>query len=332
MFDQRCAPLLGPVLLCLAGSAAAHHSYAEFDNAQVIEIDGKLRQVSWRNPHATLEVEVADAAGSVVIWDIETLSRNYLVRTGISLESFVIGGPVKVAGWQSKRNPYRMYGTALLSADGSEVVWRSEPRWSRKAYSYGEESGEPSETSSIFRVWASVYGPIGPQAAQPELPLTESARRAVSEFDSERSATLGCQPKGMPIIMFQPTPIELIDRGDSIVIRIEEYDSVREIHMRPDRERESRPPSPGGYSTGRWDGKSLVVETDSVATPYLNARGVPLGAGARFVERFTPSDDGSRLDYRVEVTAPESLMRPVVQERFWGLTVGRARAAVRLRP
>ena len=51
----------------------------------------------------------------------------------------------------------------------------------------------------------------------------------------------------------------------------------------------TQPRTPLGYSVGRWDGKTLVVETSRVSAPYLNADGVPLGAGARFVERFTPT-------------------------------------------
>jgi hypothetical protein len=32
--------------------------------------------------------------------------------------------------------------------------------------------------------------------------------------------------------MGQPFPIELVDRGDSITLRIEEYDAARTIHMK----------------------------------------------------------------------------------------------------
>ena len=87
--------------------------------------------------------------------------------------------------------------------------------------------------------------------------------------------------------------------------------------MSSSEKRENRPRTRLGYSTGRWDGETLVIETDGAETPYLNAQGVPLGAGARLVERFTPSDDGRRLDYQVEITAPEALTRPVALERSW---------------
>jgi hypothetical protein len=320
---SRChTALAAPVLMCATGAALAHHSYAEFDDRQIVEIEGALRTANWINPHANLEVDVTDGNGTTIVWDIETLPRNYLTRTGIPLESFVIGGTVKVAGWQSKRNPNRMYATNLLSADGREMVWRTAPRWSETAYVYGTDGGTATEASSIFRVWGSVYGPPRAQTlsalAGPDAPLTESARKSVQAFDPVNDTTTrGCDPKGMPQIMFIPAPMEILDRGDTILIRIEEYDSVREIHLAPPDDRELRPKTRLGYSTGRWDGRSLVVDTNSVETPFLNSQGVPLGSGARFVERFTPSYDGSRLDYKVEITAPEALTQPVVMERSW---------------
>jgi hypothetical protein len=322
MLSPRHTALAALVLMCAAGAALAHHSYAEFDDRQIVEIEGTLLTAKWINPHASLEVGVTDDKGTTVVWDIETLPRNYLTRTGIPLESFVIGSTVKVAGWQSKRNSNRMYGTNLLAADGREMVWRTAPRWSKTAYGYGTDGGTATEASSIFRVWASVYGPARAQTLSvlsgPAAPLTEAARAAVRAFDPvSDTTTRGCDPKGMPQIMFIPAPMEIVDRGDTIVIHIEEYDSVREVHLAPPDNRELRVKTRLGYSTGRWDGRSLVVDTNSVETPFLSSQGVPLGSGARFVERFTPSDDGSRLDYNVEITAPEALTRPVVVERSW---------------
>ena len=83
--SHRFAAASAAILLCTAGGALAHHSYGEFDSAAVVEIDGKLRSATWVNPHASLAVEVTDAAGKTVVWDIETLPRNYFTRTGIPL-------------------------------------------------------------------------------------------------------------------------------------------------------------------------------------------------------------------------------------------------------
>ena len=121
----------------------------------------------------------------------------------------------------------------------------------------------------------------------------------------------------MPDIMNQPFPIEFVDQGDTILLRIEEYDAVRTIYMRVDANMQAQPEMPLGYSTGRWEGPTLVVDTTRINGRYINNRGVPLGTGARLVERFTPNADGGRLHYSLTITAPDSLTEPVEQKRSW---------------
>jgi hypothetical protein len=136
-------------------------------------------------------------------------------------------------------------------------------------------------------------------------------------FDAVKyNMTMGCTPKGMPIILNVPAPMDFVDRGDTILMRIEEFDTVRTIHMNSDADPAAQPKTLLGYSVGRWEDDTLVVETGSVDSAFL-IQGVPLGPDASFVERFTPSADGNRLHYTLRVTAPTALTRPVEQKRSW---------------
>ena len=98
-------------------------------------------------------------------------------------------------------------------------------------------------------------------------------------------------------------------------MRIEEYDLVRTIHM------DGNPPDGArsllGQSVGAWDGPALVVTTTQVDWPHFNQMGVFLTPDAEIVERFTPSEDGSRLDYQLIVTDPAVFIEPPVIEKFW---------------
>ena len=62
----------------------------------------------------------------------------------------------------------------------------------------------------------------------------------------------------------------------------------------------------GGDSRGRWEGKTLVVETAN-----FNDRRLFRGATAqlRLVERFTRRDDET-IDYRLTVTDPATFAQP----------------------
>jgi hypothetical protein len=100
-------------------------------------------------------------------------------------------------------------------------------------------------------------------------------------------------------------------------MRMEEYETIRTFHMSDAADPATQPRTPLGYSVGRWDGTTLVVETTRVSATALNATGVPIGSQAGFVERFTPAADGSRLDYTLDVTDPDSLAAPARFLRTW---------------
>jgi hypothetical protein len=326
---RRCS-LFVTIGLCAAATlnARAHHSYSEYDDTKSVEVEGKLLDVAWQNPHARILVQAVDAKGTAVTWDIESAGLNNFRRMQVPLDIFKVGDTVKVAGWPSKRSGRRMYGTNLLAGDGQELVmWRySKPLWAAKALGYGSdrslfESGTENDSATLFRTWASDLDDPdanpGSLFAGTSWPLTEKARQAAARFNPvEDTTTVGCTPKGMPAIMRQPFPIEFIDLGESIALKLEEYDTVRTIHMRAGSDTDA-PRTPLGYSTGRWEDGTLVVETTKLNEPYLNNTGAPMGPSAKLVERFSPSADGTRLSYTLSITDPDSLSQPIEGKRSW---------------
>ena len=75
--------------------------------------------------------------------------------------------------------------------------------------------------------------------------------------------------------------------------------------------------SPLGYSVGEWDDTTLVVTTTHLNWPWFNQLGIPQSADSVLVERFGPSNDGSRLDYELVVTDPVNFSEPVIIENYW---------------
>jgi hypothetical protein len=153
-----------------------------------------------------------------------------------------------------------------------------------------------------------------------EYPLTPSASLTRQNFDPISDNPIpGCTPKGMPHIVGQPYPVEFVDEGDRILLRIEEYDLTRVIHMT--NEFEPGEPVPLGLSTGRWDEDNLVVTTSAILAPQFTA-GIPLSESARVEERFELSDDQARLNYRITVTDPATFTEPVTREKYWAWIPG----------
>jgi hypothetical protein len=148
--------------------------------------------------------------------------------------------------------------------------------------------------------------------------LTEAAIASLAAFDPlVDMPTLNCAAKGMPTIMEQPYPMEIVDQGGDILMRLEEYDTLRTVHMDRTDVPADQPHSNLGYSVGRWEGETLVITTTRVNWPFFDSVGVPQSEAVEIVERLTPSADGSRLELTMRVTDPATFTEPVEVGKTW---------------
>ncbi len=311
------------LMLTWALNVSAHHSRSRFDMSEIVELEGELTIFSWRNPHVRIQVRTTDESGNDVYWDMEGDSLSILRRTSAKPEGIEVGTRVKIAGYPTLRPSQDMLIHNLLTSDGREVLVNisAEPRWS-DIVSGGQgvwltAGTAEDKVGDIFRVWSTSFGPQGTfgNFYETDYPLTDIARASSDAWDPTVDVTArGCEPKGMPLIMSQPYPIEFVDQGDTIVLRIEEYDTVRTIHMG-----EGQTPATSilGHSTGRWDGNTLVVSTSHIDYPYFDENGVPMGSDTTLLERFRVSGDNSRLEYEVLVKDDEIFTAPVTLTRKW---------------
>ena len=305
-------------------TAWAHHSIAEYDQSKSVEIEGTLVEVKWQNPHIHLRVRAASpTGGDPVVWEIECSSLSVMRRTNATADGLEPGDKVRVAGDPSRRAPNRLFALNVLKADGTEIVLYpgGQPRWAKVAVGTKSTWLDPGTAENagagLFRVWSTKLDV--PESLWPETyPLTDAAKKIMASWDPIRdSVSPGCKPKGMPTIMEQPYPIEFVRLKDTILLRMEEYDTVRTIYMTDKVAPSSLPTHRLGRSMGRWDGNTLVVKTDGIAWPYLDPNGTPLSPAATLLERFTPAADGTRLEYSVLVTDPKFLARPLELKRSW---------------
>ena len=320
--------------LCLIPlTSFSHHSvFGRFDQDASMEIEGLVTEVRWRNPHVYVFVEVTDQNDERVTWELETNTASRLQRSGIQAESIKVGDHVKVAGWPPITALKEIFATNLLLPSGEELLLQgdAEPIWKDEAtgdrsFQFQTEGDSSRPDLGLFRTWnhTSVIPMLFPAAFDTDYdvndyPMTDVARAALAAYDpATDNPTLNCTPKGMPTIMEQPYPMEFVRQDENIVLRIEEYDLVRTIHMDGDRSPEEQPLSPLGYSVGRWDGDALVVTTTRLDWPFFDQTGIPQSENAEIVERFDPTDDGSRLDYKLTVTDSLNFTEPVISEKYW---------------
>jgi hypothetical protein len=319
----RTVIVLLSAVLCV--TATAHHSVnAFFDQSRLTEIAGTVTEVRWHNPHVGIDIEVVGENGPET-WKLISSAINSLERNDLSRDSIRVGDAVRAAGWPDRRAHNSMFITNFLLANGREVrmtATKPQPfRWTEDvaaalaAESKASASEDRVDTRGLFKVWVrgAAYTPRRP------IRFTPAALAAQAAWDPlTDDPVLDCIAPGMSNAILNPYPIEFIDEGDTIRLRLEEWQSTRIIHMTPDTDPGTVPPSPLGYSVGHWDGpRTLVIETSRVSWPYLDGDGTPQTLDARMTERFTVSDDGRRLDFALVVDEPLSLLEPAIWDAHW---------------
>ena len=317
--------VLSLCLVVLPMAAGAHHSVsAWFDRDGRQEIEGVVTEIRWGNPHVRWFMRAPTKSGAEGTWEIETLSVSGISRWGIHSELLQVGDRVRVSGWPSHRGLDNIFVRNVLLPSGQEIVFGGEPIYSDRAL-LGLEFVDATEgvaadpERGIFRVWSQGRdaGWLFPEGFVPgfdirSYPLTGAALAALGRFNYlEQDPTIDCEPKGMPVIMEQPYPIEFVDAGDQILLRIEEYDQVRTIHVRNVPDETGQPHSRHGFSVGRMEGHDLIVRTTKINSGTFDTVGIPLSLEAWLEERFAPSEDGSTLNYSLTVHDPVYLTAQV---------------------
>ena len=109
-------------LMCLAGMAEAHHSFAaQYDADQPATLKGVVTKVEWMNPHTRFYIDVEDDHGNVVNWNLELASPNILARRGWSRNSLQVGDVVTVDASLAKDGSNMANAISVILADGSRV-------------------------------------------------------------------------------------------------------------------------------------------------------------------------------------------------------------------
>lgn len=76
-------------VMAAAVPVSGHHAFTvEYDATKCQDLKGTLVGIQWENPHAYVDVEAKDAAGTAVKWHLEMVTPNALKRTGTTRQDF----------------------------------------------------------------------------------------------------------------------------------------------------------------------------------------------------------------------------------------------------
>jgi hypothetical protein len=160
--------------------------------------------------------------------------------------------------------------------------------------------------------------PVPPPPLKPEYQKQWQARQQAAREATAKGQPIGinwvhCLPDGMPGMMQGPFPLEILQTKDQVTIIQESFTQVRRILLnRPAKSPDEVDPTFYGYSTGRWEKDTLVVETVGIKenVQYQNA----------------PHSMQMKIRERIRFVAPDTLWDeitiddPVTLEKPWTFT------------
>ena len=162
----------------------------------------------------------------------------------------------------------------------------------------------------------SLFGNIGDQVGgAPYQPWAAELVKKRMDDNSKDNPDAHCLPLGIMQNTTHPFPKKIIQTPAEVILIYEgSATTVREVYL------DGRTPDPDadpwyqGYSIGRWEGDTLVVETtnfidDDHWTTWLDVRESPLTRNGKIIERFRRPNFGS-LVIEVTIDDPKAYTKP----------------------
>ena len=154
-----------------------------------------------------------------------------------------------------------------------------------------------------------------------EVPLRPWAEELLKQRQANYSANhpgARCLPSGMPEKLFVPAPFKIVQTPDVVLFLFESRTIYRQVFV----DGRSLPPPDAqptwqGYSVGRWDKDSFVVETAGFnGETWLDLSGHPATEALRVTERYTRRSVG-QLDVEITIDDPKAYTKPwMVSHKF----------------
>ena len=266
---------------------------------------------------ARLSLRTAPAAdGRIVEWEIEGQPPAILRRQGWSAETLAVGDAVQVSG-----NPHRG-GTPSLLLTKLEKAGRTLYDPQRLMIALGSSDPERAATATgLAGVWVtlldmnSMLGFVNPAK---RLSLTDAGHAAVAAYDERTmSPAINCVPFPAPGGMIAPDVKRIA--VDERTVRIGgEFDSSERLVHLDVASHYGVDPSAQGHSIGRFEGKTLVIDTAAFA-PHATGNGFNLRSSAskHVIETLALDEAGTGLVYTFELNDPEMLTAPFTGRVQW---------------
>jgi hypothetical protein len=128
-----------------------------------------------------------------------------------------------------------------------------------------------------------------------------------------------CLPSGIPEKLSIPDGLKIVQTPDLVVFLYESRTIYRQVFLDGRPLPKNAQPTWMGYSVGRWEGDTLVVETiGQNGKTWLDMRGLPTTEALKVTERYTRTNIGT-INIDVTIDDPKAYTKPWNVKIAWRL-------------
>ena len=200
------------------------------------------------------------------------------------------------------------YRSARTAAGAPDIggIWQAnnEANWDIQAHE--------ARQGPVFALGAAFSVPPGLGVVEgndiPYLPEAAAKKKSNGENWMTLDPEIKCYMPGIPRATYMPYPFQIVQSKDNIIFTYEFTSASRIVRMNS----EEKSPAPAwmGWSLGKWDGESLVIEvTDHMAETWFDRAGNYHSDALKVTERYTPID-ANTLQYEATMEDPNVFSKP----------------------
>jgi hypothetical protein len=329
------------VTQAILSPAWAHHSLsAVYDDKKTVSLKGSVIRYDWSNPHVFVYLDVAER-GQTTTWPFEFDSRIELRRAGWSQTSLQVGDVVTIDGNPARDGSKHANGKSVTLANGKKLstaqppaqsnglTGKPAPRWPDGRVRLGPAPGEvgywanPSLPSLIENTAGNIRmnseGLLANIADAAKVAPFQPWAKGLYEYRQREllkdDPMAVCLPPGGPRQFQAPFGIRIVEQPDRRRIFVLSQGGNRNWRLiNLDGRKLPNPDDASGtyfgYSSGKWDGDTLTIDTVGLAERFwFSNGGLPHTEHAKLTEHISRPNAGT-LKYEVTVDDPGTYTRP----------------------
>jgi hypothetical protein len=206
---------------------------------------------------------------------------------------------------QAQQDSYRAPRTAFGTPD-LNGIWQANNTANWDVEPHAARMGPVVALGAAFSVPPGVGVVEGGEI--PYLPAALEKRNANRADWVKLDPEVKCYMPGIPRATYMPYPFQIVQSADNILFTYE-YASASRI-VRLNTQETSPAPAWMGWSVGRWDGETLVIEvTDHMAETWFDRSGNHHSEALKVTERYTAIDPNT-LQYEATIEDPQTFSKP----------------------